>query len=204
MVFKGFRHGLRLILPAEGDFGSVCDDLAGKLTASGEFFRGARVLLDQSLRLLLPEELEVVRSLLVHHGVELIEPEIGPGESLSAGEPTLTVRVPVRSGQRVVTDGNVLILGDVHPGAEILAGQDVIVMGEARGMIAAGLTSGREAKVVAFQLRPSLLRLGDVVARFSGTGPSWGAELARVQDGSIVVEPFTGWQQPKTRGSRKS
>ncbi|MGE5550864.1 MAG: septum site-determining protein MinC [Bacteroidota bacterium] len=205
VVFKGFRHGLRLLLPAEGDFGAVRDDLAGKLEASGEFFHGAKVLLDQSLRLLLPEEVEVVRTLLEQHGVEMIEPEISQDKSApDQGEQTLTVRAPVRSGQRVAASGNILILGDVHPGAEILAGLDVIVMGVARGTIAAGLVSGREARVVAFQLRPSLLRLGDVVARFSENESVWGAEEARVQGEGIIVEPFRGWQRAKTRAARKN
>lgn len=204
VVFKGYRQGLRLILPAEGDFGAVCTDLQGKLAASGDFFRGAKVLLDQSLRLLLPGEIEILRAMLLQHGVELdtssealAEPEDGNGES------TTTVRSPVRSGQRVVAEGNALILGDVHPGAEILAGRDVVILGAARGVIAAGLTSGREAMVFAFQLRPSLLRLGDVVARFAGAGPAWGAEVAVVQGETIVIEPFTGWQRPKTRRPRK-
>lgn len=204
VVFKGFRQGLRLVLPAEGDFRSVCNDLQGKLAASGDFFRGAKVLLDQSLRLLLPGEVEILRTMLSQHGVELdAVPETLTQPEGGDGEPTTTIRAALRSGQRLVAEGNALILGDVHPGAEILAGRDVIVLGSAKGVIAAGLTSGREAMVFAFQLRPSLLRLGDVVARFSGAGPSWGAEVAVVQGENIVLEPFTGWQRPKTRRTRK-
>lgn len=109
----------------------------------------------------------------------------------------------MRSGQSVSSDGNVLILGDVHPGAEVLAGRDLVVLGVAHGTITAGLVSGREATVFAFQIRPSLLRLGDLVATCPGSGPAWRAEVARVREDRIVVEPFAGWQRTSTRRPRK-
>ena len=109
----------------------------------------------------------------------------------------------VRSGQCVRADGNVLILGDVHAGAEVVAGRDVIIMGAAKGRITAGLISGRDAQVFAFVLRPSLLRLGDQLARSPGGDPFWRAEVARVRQGQIIVEPFTGWQREKARRLRK-
>ncbi|MCL6614017.1 MAG: septum site-determining protein MinC [Firmicutes bacterium] len=114
-------------------------------------------------------------------------------------EAMVAVRAPIRSGQCVETEGTLLVLGDVHPGAEIRAGRDVIVMGSARGAIAAGLVSGREAQVFAFALRPTLLRLGDLVARAPAAGPSWRPEIARIRDGQIVVEPFTAWLRTKAR-----
>lgn len=204
MAFKGCRQGLRLVLPPDGDFQSICAGLAERLSAAGEFFRGAKVLLDQSGRLLLPQEIQALKKILIGHGLEAVAEEPrGRGLAALPSEATVTVRAPVRTGQRVAADGNILVLGDVHPGAEILAGCDVVVLGTAKGAIAAGLVSGREASVFAFELRPSLLRLGDLVARPGGAGPAWRPEIARVREQDIVVEPFTGWQPTKTRRRRK-
>ena len=199
VAFKGSREGLRLILPAEGDFGEVYAELEGKLADSGGFFRGATVALEPRRRLL-PEETAALRALLKEHGLEVVANKGAKAVSSPSAEAMVAVRAPIRSGQCVETEGTLLVLGDLHPGAEIRAGRDVIVMGSARGEIAAGLASGRAAQVFAFLLRPSLLRLGDLVARSPGAGSSLGPEIARVRDGRIVVEPFTGWPRAKARG----
>lgn len=199
MIFKGYRQSLRLILPAAGDFPSLRMDLLAKLTASGDFFRGAKVMLDQSQRLLEPEEMVIVKTLLRENGVEIMEPDAAAQPQSVPGETTLTCRGAVRGGQKVVTTGNVLVLGDLHPGAEIEAGRDVYILGAARGSIAAGLISGMEAVVIAFSLRPALLRIGECITRSPAAEPLWQAEIARIRDGEIFVEPFTGWKQARSK-----
>ncbi|MGQ9778790.1 MAG: septum site-determining protein MinC [Bacillota bacterium] len=202
VAFKGSREGLRLVLPMEAEFTEIYAELEGKLRRAGGFFRGATVTLD-SRRRLLPEETTALSTLLQEHGLAVrIPKELSPPPSPPT-EIATTVRAPVRSGQCVEVEGSLLVLGDVHPGAEVRAGRDVIVLGSARGVIVAGLVSGREAKVFAFGLRPSLLRLGDLMARSPAGGPAWRPEIARVQEGQIVVEPFTGWERTKTRRTRK-
>ncbi len=194
---------MRLVLPSQVGFGDILADLRLKLKESGRFFQGGRVLLDQGQRSLLVEEVEALRALLGEYGMELAgQEEVDPAPA-PVTEPAVTVREPVRSGQCLKADGNVIILGDVHAGAEILAGRDVIVMGAARGAIAAGLRSGYDAQVFAFVLRPALLRLGDLVARSPGGGEAWRPEVARVRNGQIIVEPFTGWQRDRARRLRK-
>lgn len=188
-------------MPAGGDFEAICAEVAERLSSSGKFFRGARVILDQSQRTLTAEEMAALVAILEKNGVTPAEPP-PPEEGEPPSEPSVAVRGPLRSGQRLVAEGNVLLLGDLHPGAEIRAGGDVVIMGSARGEIAAGLRSGREAAVFAFQMRPSLLRLGDLVARSPGSHTAWRAEIARARDGLIVVEPFTGWQRRKAREAR--
>lgn len=202
MAFKGGRTGLRLVIPATVDFERACLELRATLAGAGDFFRGAEVTLDSVPSSYGPGEIEILRSILQDKGLKIVEagPQ-DPAGGVSTAE-TMTVRTPVRTGQRIEAEGTLLVLADVHAGAEILAGRDVIVMGSARGAIAAGLSSGREAQVFAFELRPTMLRLGDLVAVAPTNNEPGRGEIARVRDGRIAIEPFSGWQLRMKR-SRK-
>ncbi len=106
--------------------------------------------------------------------------------------PTLLVRRTLRSGQRVRFNGNVVVLGDVNPGAEIVASGDIVVMGTLRGVAHAGATGSAEAVVVAFRLHPVQLRVGTVIGRAPDgqTARPDGPEVARLRDGNLVIERF--------------
>ncbi len=106
--------------------------------------------------------------------------------------PTLLVRRTLRSGQRVRYNGNVVVLGDVNPGAEIVAAGDIVVMGTLRGVAHAGATGSGDAVVAAFRLQPMQLRVGSVIGRAPDGQPARAEapELARVRDGVLVIERF--------------
>lgn len=75
-------------------------------------------------------------------------------------EPTLLLRKTLRSGQKVIFGGNVVVMGDVNPGAEIEAEGDVVVLGTLRGLAHAGC-SGKDAQVMALVMQPTQLRVGE-------------------------------------------
>ncbi|HHW18825.1 MAG TPA: septum site-determining protein MinC [Firmicutes bacterium] len=107
---------------------------------------------------------------------------------------TLLYKGTLRSGQRITYDGNVVILGDVNPGAEIEATGDIVVMGSLRGLAHAGVGGATDVVVVAFRLQPTQLRIGDVIGRPPEGDPGLGKEpeVARLKDGMILVEPLDG------------
>jgi len=109
------------------------------------------------------------------------------------GSRGILVKHVVRSGKIVRHQGHVVIIGDVNPGGEIIAGGDVIVWGSLRGTAHAGAAGDTGAVICALDMRPLQLRIGETVARPDervalGTGP----EMARILDGRIVVEPWLG------------
>jgi septum site-determining protein MinC len=122
----------------------------------------------------------------------------GPGAEEGEGS-ARTVILPhgVRAGFRGDYRGSVVILGDVNPGAEIVAGGDVIVMGALRGVVHAGFGGHADAIVWARPIASAQIRIGDAVAR-APEGNNLGnmrklegtevAELARLQGGVIVIE----------------
>lgn len=110
---------------------------------------------------------------------------------------TVLLRRTIRSGQRVAFDGNIVVVGDVNAGAEIIAGGDVIVVGTLRGLAHAGAKGGQRAVVAALALQPTQLRIGSAVGRAPDQptnvgGPTARLEVARLADGQIVVEEGLG------------
>jgi septum site-determining protein MinC len=123
-----------------------------------------------------------------------IDLETDPEE---AREDAVLVRRTLRSGRSVRHSGHVVVLGDVNPGAEIVAGGDIVVWGRVRGVAHAGAPDetrqgGDEGAVVcALDLAPTQLR----IARFIATSPARkGAaqpEMAMVKDGRIIAERWS-------------
>lgn len=112
-------------------------------------------------------------------------------EAQARQDPTLLVRRTLRSGQRVRYSGNVVVLGDVNPGAEIWAGGDIVVMGWLRGMAQAGAEGNDSAKVSAFRLDPTQLRIGQHIGRAPDHGDAMVAdipEVAEVRDGQLIID----------------
>lgn len=110
---------------------------------------------------------------------------------------TQTVIVPhnVRAGFRGEYKGSVVVLGDVNPGAELIAGGDVIVTGVLRGVVHAGYGGQADAIVWARPIASPQLRIGDSMAR-SPEGTSnmrtmegrEQTERAYLKDGMIVID----------------
>ena len=101
-------------------------------------------------------------------------------------------RMTIRSGQSVRFDGNIVIVGDVNPGGEVIADGNIIVMGSLRGMAHAGAKGNDNAFVVAFSLLPTQLRIANVISRPPDNDhviPSI-PELAMVKNNTVVIEPY--------------
>jgi septum site-determining protein MinC len=114
------------------------------------------------------------------------------GEELPAEGGAVLVRRTLRSGQTVRHTGHVVVIGDVNPGAEIIAGGDVVVWGRLRGTVHAGAGGDDDAVVCALALTPTQLRIGSHIARSPGGEPGRHIlpEVASVQGDQIVAKPW--------------
>ncbi|MEF2280018.1 septum site-determining protein MinC [Deinococcus sp. YIM 134068] len=120
-----------------------------------------------------------------------------PGAGDDGSARTVILPHGLRAGFRGEYRGSVVILGDVNPGAEVVAGGDVIVMGALRGVVHAGYGGHADAIVWARPIASAQIRIGDAVAR-APEGSSLSnmrkldghevAEQARLQDGVIVID----------------
>lgn len=79
--------------------------------------------------------------------------------------PTLYIQRTLRSGQSIKSEGNIVIIGDVNPGSEVIAQGDITVWGILGGIAHAGSDGNKFAKIRALKMNAIQLRIADVFAR---------------------------------------
>jgi len=103
----------------------------------------------------------------------------------------LLLKETIRSGRSIQHQGDVVIIGDVNPGAEIIAGGTVIVWGRLRGLVHAGAYGERSALICALELNPTQLRIADQIAVApEGRRKNSSPEQASIRAGQIMAEPW--------------
>ena len=97
----------------------------------------------------------------------------------------------VRSGEYLDIPGNLLILGDVNPGAIVSAQENIIIWGRLLGIAHAGSKGNSQATISALQLRPVQLRIANKVARGPQEKLQFGlAEQAKIDSEKIIICPL--------------
>ncbi len=187
---KGIRDGL-LATFAQAEWELLQASLVSQIDARQSFFQGARLAVDVGTQALGVNELVGMRDRLSDRGVALWavisespktektaqllglatriskprpEETRTPAVENSSDETALFISKTLRSGTRVEYTGTIVILGDVNPGAEVVAGGSVIVWGRVRGMVHAGAQGDASAKICALDLSASQLRIADEVS----------------------------------------
>lgn len=219
---KGEKDGLRVHLDADAEWSRVLAALRSQLEQGGSFFAGARLMLDVGDRDINEQQLAEALDLMTSHGLrpESIAAMSREGRQVArdAGliarplPPTHHAAIPpsssdamlisrtVRSGQVVRHHGHITLVGDVNPGAEVIAGGSVIVWGRLRGMVHAGALGETSAFICALELRPTQLRIAALIARTPDDTELLLPEVARVEDDRIVVEPWETFKRLKAEG----
>jgi len=228
IAIKGTRSGLRLTLEPETPFRELLSALADRLAESPSFFRGASITVDTSQRMLHGSERMQLEDLLALYQMSIIPldmpiekrketqvvtqplPVLISEETMTQqstdyvqrdpreSEDTLFLRRTVRSGQAIHHHSNVVVLGDVNPGAEIIAGGDIIVWGVLRGMVHAGYPDNKHALVCSLQLSPVQLRIAHLLSRPpEGFEAQQLPEVASIRQEQIVVETWINGHPPR-------
>ena len=113
-----------------------------------------------------------------------------PATSIVDAIATRYYRGTVRGGQSLQQLGNIVVVGDVNPGAELVASGDIVVFGMLRGTAHAGAQGDRAARVTALRLAPTQLRIATCIAAGDSSGQR-GPEEARIEGERIVIVPLS-------------
>ncbi len=216
VTFRATVNGLVIILRQEDGFESIMGHIEEKVAQAGKFFKGASITVKYRGKTLSKDQEDRIFELLSKKtGAEIKSVERDDEEALKAQaqavpqQPKIQMkrmfytgieegltkfyRGTVRSGQLVNFGGNVVVIGDVNPGGEIVAAGNVVVMGSLRGLVHAGADGNKDAVVVAFNLQPTQLRIADVITRSPDEKGQKGVavpELASVKDDMVYIERF--------------
>jgi len=212
---KGIREGLMVSFGDE-DWDALTSALINQINERPTFYQSARIVLDAGSHILGVNELASFRDILSEHGITLwavlsnsstteqtaqnlglatriskpkskdvIEPVEGVSE-----EKALWIQHTLRSGTRIEFLGNVIVFGDVNPGAEIMAAGSVLVWGRLRGLVHAGANGNEEAVVGALEFSPMQLRIAGKIAVSPKKNSKGKLEIAKLKDGNLIAEPW--------------
>ena len=97
----------------------------------------------------------------------------------------------VRSGDQISSNGNLFIIGDVNPGAQISAKKNISVWGKLCGVAFAGKNGDDDSTISALFLNALQLRINKTIAIGPKEKPKNNyPEIALIEEGKIVIKPL--------------
>ncbi len=202
-AFKQASGGMLIDLKAYNTFSQMKKGLEKKLTSVTELPIGSKVSIDIGKKILSNKQVRELEDTLLDFGMHLdglmsgrmpdLEEDFYEDpliEGMSHYDDTALICQHIRSGQKKFVQGNVVVLGDINPGAEVVAGGNILVMGSLRGLAHAGVFGDEGAIIAAYRLIPTQLRIATHITR-----PPDGErnvvdypEIARIREGRVIIE----------------
>ena len=208
VIIKGKNDRLVIALNPDIDFLDICDILKTKILEAKGFIGNSRMAIEFSGRALTNEEENKLIGIITENSnivisyifskradseeeidLESINPLIEEGK-------THFFRGTLRSGSKIESDGNVVVLGDVNPSSIIRARGNVIVLGHLNGTVYAGLGGDDRAFIGAIYFNPIQITIGmktitdiqDEILDSSRVNKKSRFKVAHIRNQEIVVE----------------
>ena len=200
IVIKGNKDGLSLLIDLNffKDFNDMLDILVEKLSRGKKFYEGCTLKISTQLKQINEVQMKNLKNILFDQF--LIKDCIFEDSEYKTNKffsgiyegKTKFLRKTIRSGQIINYQGNLIIIGDVNPGAEIYAAGNVIVFGALKGDVHAGVNGNDKAIIAALMLQPKILQIANVMTRApeNDEKPEY-PEVAKTKGNTIVVEPYS-------------
>lgn len=225
IIIKGNKHGITVLLDENKSFDELKGEIKETFERSAKFFGGADMALGvEGKKLTDEEQIELVDIITKVTSLNIIciidnddvkdakfeqaiikkkmEARIEQESDVKRLQPTSTnqglfYKGTLRSGQILESESSIVVLGDVNPGAKIIAKGNVIVLGNLRGYIFAGAGGNENSFVVALDMNPMQIKIGGVIARSADEAPvskkkkNINPKISYVYNGNIYVEDLT-------------
>ncbi len=97
-------------------------------------------------------------------------------------------RGSLRSGMKLEYEGSIVVIGDVNAGAEIVAGENIAILGNLRGVAHAGAKGNKKAMISAMKIESPQIRIANIVKELEKEDEEQIKTYAYVQENEIVLE----------------
>lgn len=213
VVIKSYQNGINLLLNEEVPFSVLLDEIEYKFYESNKFFGTAKMALSfEGRNLSDAQEIAVLNTIRRVSSVNIVC-IVGRDEktnqhflkALSEMDHHLSdkqndgqfYKGTLKNNQVLESESSIIILGDVYPGSAVIAAKDIIVLGGLFGEAYAGGNGEDTHYVVALEMEPERLKIGDFKYRTNDKSNKWSLKpkvqpkIAYVKAGRLVVEPLT-------------
>lgn len=205
VVIKGSKSGITIKMDSSADFDEIKKELIQKLEDASDFFKEANMALSFDGRELSDEQTDEILDIISRHSrlnivcivdqnklhEKVYSEAVADRINELSSQTGQFYKGTLRSGQVFESESSVIILGDVNPGAKVIARGNVVVLGALKGNIYAGAAGNENCFVAALDMNPMQIRIGDVLARSADDSKpekNKVAKIAFVENGSIYIE----------------
>ena len=217
VTIKGTPKGLIIYLDTQFDFSEIKSALKEHMIRANDFFKGAKFKFHPSNDTLTPEQYRDLELICLEYGLthtvevgdiateivkndNIVENKLPVEEHkgfLGVSDAELEqqshfISKSLRNGEKLTIKGNVILLGDVNPGSEVMATGNIIVMGSVKGVVHAGAEGNLDSFIVASILDPLQIRIGNLLACKSENEniKDHNPEIAQVDQDQIIISPY--------------
>lgn len=216
VILKSNRYGINLVLDDKIPFQELVAAIVEKFKESEKFFKNADMAISfEGRELSNEEEYGIIEAITKYTNVrilcildndkmkeQMVKKEIEDFFEQQSGNTGQFYKGTLRSGQVMESASSLVIIGDVNPGAKVIASGNIVVLGELKGTAFAGVNGNEHSFVAALHMDPMQIRIADAIGRSADKGawsfragkkkePSPEPQVARVVDGNISIEPIT-------------
>lgn len=214
VIIKSFQNGIVLHLDPELPFESILTDIEEKFRESSTFFKDAKMALSIKGRVLSEAEEVMILEAISQNSLLRIVCLVGEDEETnqhfvkalqqtdserndSSSSDGQFYRGTLKNGEMLETESSIVILGDVYPGSAIISAKDIIVLGGLFGQAYAGGNGSPGHYVVALEMSPEKLKIGDFRYYAKEKSSKWSIrpkvqpKIAYVKDEMVIIDPIT-------------
>lgn len=213
VIIKSFPNGLSIYLDEEMPFEQLLKEIGLKFKESAHFFKNASMVLSFEGRMLSDQEERMIINTITANSDLNVMCIMGKNEEtnknyikalqkLSYHQQVMEnagqfYKGTLKDGQMLETENSIIVLGDVYPGSCVISSKDIIILGGLYGQAYAGGNGEDGHFVVALEMSPEKLKIGDFKYKTSEKQSKWSIKpkiqpkIAYVEDGRVKLEPIT-------------
>lgn len=213
VVLKSFSSGISIIMDPDVSFDILLHDIGEKFKDADHFFKDASVAISLEGRVCTEKEERMILDQITQNSRIHILCLMGKDEDKNLKflgiQNNLSFhkdencgqfyRGSLKDGQSIETENSIVILGDVNPGCSVYSAKDIVILGGLYGEAYAGATGNQCHYIVALDMNPELIKIGDFIKEPEKVKASrWGfknkqqtPKIAYTYNGKILIEQIT-------------
>ena len=212
VLIKSFPNGITLLMREDVSMEEILQELTVKFTEARNFFGSSTMALSMEGRKVTEaEEILILDTIRVNSNVR-IACIVGHGDDtnknfikalqhmdkkLSGTEGGQFYKGTLKNREVIETENSIVVLGDVYPGSAVFSAGNIIILGGLYGEAYAGGDGREDAYIVALEMEPERLKIGDFKYKTNAKQLKWGIhpkvqpKIAHLKGGKIVFDPLT-------------
>ena len=212
VLIKSFPNGITLLMREDASMEEILQELTVKFTEARNFFGSSTMALSMEGRKMTEaEEILILDTIRVNSNVRIacivgrdddtnknfIKALLHMDKKLSGTEGGQFYKGTLKNREVIETENSIVVLGDVYPGSAVFSAGNIIILGGLYGEAYAGGDGREDAYIVALEMEPERLKIGDFKYKTNAKQLKWGIhpkvqpKIAHLKGGKIVFDPLT-------------